>query len=130
VNSVMFGGWFGARGGAAALLALPPLLGEAAGVLDRHVPPWLHVTCDGSSTNCGGSAHWWGTVHQHVTPAPARQRTLSGHSVSDSGQAALMTSLRTTLALSPALLVTEKVMLYSPGFSGEMLHASSTGTTR
>ena len=41
-----------------------------------------------------------------------------------------MVSLLFTLALRPLLLVTENVMLYSPGSSGLMPQASSTGTNR
>lgn len=41
-----------------------------------------------------------------------------------------MMSLLLTLAPRPVLLVTEKEMLYSPGWSALMPQASSTGTKR
>lgn len=61
---------------------------------------------------------------------PKHELTMSGHSISPSGHVALMISILLTLAERPLLLVTEKVMLYTPAWSGLMPHASSTGTSR
>jgi hypothetical protein len=90
----------------------------AAGVL-THVPPWLQVICmraaaavvDETSTTAPSRVHKPGRCGACKHMLHQLPHTWSGQSASPSGQAALIVSRRTTLALRPALLVTLNVML-------------------
>jgi hypothetical protein len=112
------GGWLTASAAAAVDAAAAELAAAALGGVEAvvevsvgamHVPPWLHVTCrkqtKGVISACGSTLA--GSANNRLSPEP----TLSGHSFSPSGHAALITSLLLTLALRPLLLVTEKVMV-------------------